>query len=163
MNDEFSDESLRQLPPIPPIPDVVSAYLERLVLAFPAITAIWLFGSRANGTFRPDSDWDFLVFADRLTLDALRAGTTYHWPEVDIFIVYDGIRFENPWPEDGSKRGCLCNARSPHTGTYVESYCWLQRSTEPNYATYKSTRDPNHGRLNAYRIHPRSNRSASEQ
>ncbi len=36
--------------------------VKRTVLAIDPQAEIWLFGSRARGDSRPDSDWDFLIF-----------------------------------------------------------------------------------------------------
>lgn len=38
--------------------------VKRTVLAIDPQAEIWLFGSRARGDFRDDSDWDFLVLTD---------------------------------------------------------------------------------------------------
>ncbi|WP_090202234.1 nucleotidyltransferase domain-containing protein [Ectothiorhodospira magna] len=34
----------------------------------PRILQIWLIGSHANGQFREDSDWDFIVFSDSASI-----------------------------------------------------------------------------------------------
>lgn len=40
---------------------VADEVTRRLLRAFPEIEKVLLFGSRARGDARPDSDWDFLV------------------------------------------------------------------------------------------------------
>ncbi|MFE1457825.1 nucleotidyltransferase domain-containing protein [Streptomyces sp. NPDC058735] len=52
--------------PVPPVPDVpddafLDAIADRLA-ALPAVRAVTLGGSRAQGTERPDSDWDLAVY-----------------------------------------------------------------------------------------------------
>jgi predicted nucleotidyltransferase len=41
-----------------------SEYTSDLVAAYPNIDEVWLFGSCANGCARPESDRDYMVFAD---------------------------------------------------------------------------------------------------
>ncbi len=137
-----------------PLPEVVTAYLNRLTAVHPGITAVWLFGSRANGTFKADSDWDLLVFGDHSILDAIRADETFRRPEIDLFIVHDGNRFENPWPGgDEAKLGRLNNSYQSDPDVYVYGYRWRQVSARE--ATYISTRDFDCiDKLRAWRIYP---------
>lgn len=105
-------------------------YRDELIKSFPCITQIWLFGSRANGTARPDSDWDHLIRADddRL-LHALCQSRDFNRPEVDVFVVV-GTRAMRPWPaEDGQLRvldlsdapGCLNWHETGTEATYIET------------------------------------------
>jgi hypothetical protein len=143
-----------QPPPLPSIPKEVIAYLDSLIAIYHGIESIWLFGSRANGTFRTDSDWDFLIFANRAILDALRADDTFRHPTAEIFIVYDGNRFESPWPDDGSKCGRLRNSGDLEREVYVYGYSWNQVSDME--ATYISTCLPKCiDRLRACRVYPK--------
>lgn len=41
--------------------NVPETVVQRIVSHFPEVERIILFGSRALGTSRPDSDWDFLI------------------------------------------------------------------------------------------------------
>jgi predicted nucleotidyltransferase len=52
--------------------DVANAVVERIVAHFPEVERIILFGSRARGDARPDSDWDFLVVIPSTTRRAAR-------------------------------------------------------------------------------------------
>ena len=48
-------------------PDERTAWLERIkaaVLAVEPTATVMLYGSRARGDARPDSDWDFLILVD---------------------------------------------------------------------------------------------------
>ena len=76
-----------------------SAYIAELVAAYPSIREVWLYGSRANGSARPDSDWDYMAFADAETLKALRADSRYRRDRIHLMIVTDGEHFEAPWME----------------------------------------------------------------
>ncbi len=59
-------------------PDSVSAVLESLI-GESETDSIWFIGSRANGTEREDSDWDFIAFVTDITAErSARSG------EVDI-------------------------------------------------------------------------------
>jgi Polymerase beta, Nucleotidyltransferase len=85
-------------------------YIAELVRAYPCIVQIWLFGSRANGTSTAHSDWDYLVFSsdDRL-LNLLSQDLRFNRPQMDLFVVTDGICFTRPWPdkEGFNKKGYL--------------------------------------------------------
>jgi hypothetical protein len=85
--------------------DKIAVYIETLAAAYPAIREIWLFGSRAAGTARSDSDWDFLAFADQPTLDALTANSSFNRPYIDLLVIFDGDRFRAPWIYDGKSKG----------------------------------------------------------
>lgn len=52
--------------------DVANVVVERIVAHFPEVERIVLFGSRARGDARPDSDWDFLVVMPSTTRRAAR-------------------------------------------------------------------------------------------
>jgi predicted nucleotidyltransferase len=65
--------------------------------ACPEISSIWLLGSRADGRARDSSEWDFLAFGSRTTVETLRGLSALHAPDVDILVVTDGERFENAW------------------------------------------------------------------
>jgi hypothetical protein len=88
--------------------------------------AVWLVGSRANQTYRTDSDWDFLVFGN----PELLAGLTRqpNPGNIDALVVYDGDCFRCPWPrasdgviKSGSLSGWRWNETSPSTATYQGS------------------------------------------
>ena len=83
---------------------MTAQYIEMLVEKYPEIQAIWLIGSRANDQENPESDWDYLVFADRNLLEILRVDTDLHEPDIDLLVVYDGNSFEEPWTEEGEKQ-----------------------------------------------------------
>lgn len=83
---------------------------------------VWLIGSRANGTTKNTSDWDFVVFGDEELINRL---TDLPPPEdIDALVVYDGDRFRCPWPRksDGCiKRGSLSEWKwTPKSPTEVE-------------------------------------------
>lgn len=138
----------------PPVSEAVATYLDRLTFAHPGIRAVWLFGSRANGSSKADSDWDLLAFGDRAILDALRADNTFRHPEVDLFIVHDGNRFESPWPDgDEAKLGRLQNGFEFNPDRYVYGYRWKELSERE--AAYVSTRDFDCAdQLRAWRVYP---------
>lgn len=139
---------------IPSLPSAITAYVHRLTSAHPGITAIWLFGSRANGTPKANSDWDLLVFGDHPILEAIRANETFRQPEIDLFIIYDGNRFESPWPDgDDTKLGRLQNSFDFDPDLYVYGYRWKEISEKE--AIYISTRDFGcTDKLRAWRIYP---------
>ncbi len=106
-------------------------YVADLVAAYPAVREVWLFGSRANGTAREDSHWDYLVFGDWIVLDALRSDTRFRREGVDLLVVTNGVRFETPWLNPtGLNWGSLSDD--------MEGFRWKQLS--PTTATYTATK-----------------------
>ena len=69
---------------------MTTEYVAQIVSAYPAIREVWLYGSRANGTEKVDSDWDYLAFADDDTLSDLSRDARFHRDEIDLVA--------RPWP-----------------------------------------------------------------
>lgn len=137
----------------PGIPEDIITYLDNLIRCFKDIDSIWLFGSRANNTFRLNSDWDFFIFGNLAILGSLRADNSFRRLCVDLFVVYDGNRFESPWiDEDQAKVGRLQNCVDVVSELYVYGYRW--RRVSDTEATYISTRHRDSAeRLRAVRIY----------
>jgi hypothetical protein len=77
---------------------MTQTYLDELVRAFPSIREVWLFGSRANGVARADSDWDYLIFSDDPGLmNCIYQQRHFDRPEVDALVV-SGQFAVRPWP-----------------------------------------------------------------
>ena len=76
-------------------------YIDRLVLSYPSITKIWLFGSRANGLAKPESDWDYLAFGDDASvLHALHNDPQFNATGIDLMFVGPGVdEAIKPWQE----------------------------------------------------------------
>ena len=75
-------------------------YIRRLTSAFPAITEVWLLGSRANSRARVDSDYDYLVFStDDSILNQLCQTPAFRDPAVDLLFAGTGDMAISPWPE----------------------------------------------------------------
>ena len=108
---------------------MTAIYVDALLRAYPAIKEVWLIGSRANGSAKPSSDWDYLVMADCSTLRALSVHAAFNDPTVDLLVVYDGNNFRKPWP-DGyrEKKGSLAG--------------WEWRRISGTDARYKTTKPP---------------------
>lgn len=110
-----------------------SKYVVDLVVAYPSIREVWLFGSRANGSARLESDWDYMAFADDATLTALRADSRFHRARIDLKIVTDGIQFAAPWPGPGrSDNGSLAKVDGG----------WHWHRLSPTQVTYRATKAP---------------------
>jgi len=102
-------------------------YVQALAKAYPEITAIWLIGSRADGSNLPMSDWDYIAIAGELTLSALSEDISFNNPAIDLFIVYDGDQFQKPWANGNRvKKGSLSN--------------WKWQQTSVLEATYRATK-----------------------
>jgi predicted nucleotidyltransferase len=79
----------------------LDSYIQRLINSYPSLSEIWLFGSRADATYKPDSDWDLLVFADRHSVDKMKSDNSLRVRRIDLLVVFDEDRFEQPWTEEG--------------------------------------------------------------
>ena len=108
-------------------------YIGRLVQAYPSIREIWLLGSRANGSERPDSDWDCLAFGDDAgALNQLHNDPQFDDPKVDLLFVGPGLdEAIEPWCDPGTSwkklgfghapGGIKWRVISPTEASYVES------------------------------------------
>jgi predicted nucleotidyltransferase len=85
---------------------MTTQYIAELTTAYPSIREVWLFGSRANGTQRPDSDWDYLVFDDDIRDMNHLCQTQQKRAGIDLlFVCADGDTILSPWPEpDGYQK-----------------------------------------------------------
>jgi predicted nucleotidyltransferase len=96
---------------------------------------IWLIGSRAIGTAREVSDWDFLVFAGNECLNNLYSRTNLNHSNVDLLVVYDNDHFKEPWGED-PKKGSLSewswNRQSDSSATYIQVKFIADPDEDPN-------------------------------
>ncbi|MES2365219.1 MAG: nucleotidyltransferase domain-containing protein [Pseudomonadota bacterium] len=84
----------------------ICSLLVQVKAAYSSIESVWLIGSRANGSASETSDWDFIVFANRETLEHLRSTVEFHRANVDFLVVVNGEDFENAWGEK-DKTGAL--------------------------------------------------------
>ena len=74
----------------------IAEYAELLAATYSKMDSIWLFGSRANGTERPGSDWDLLLFGNRQVLDCLRVHEALHRADFDCLVQINDS-FKNAW------------------------------------------------------------------
>lgn len=112
------------------ISDSTSRYIQSLIENHTCIHEIWLFGSRADGNATPSSDWDLLVFADDSTLQQMRRDLQLQSSMYDLFVVYDGNKFVQPWGEN------------PKSGSLNE-WKWERKSShEADYRATHPTKDP---------------------
>jgi predicted nucleotidyltransferase len=107
--------------------DDIQQYGGELMAAYSEIESVWLFGSRANGTNRPESDWDLLAFGSREIASSLRADRKFHHERIDLVVVYDGDQFEKPWGE--KKSGSLSEWQWQPRSAVLATY----RTTKPVY------------------------------
>jgi len=107
-------------------------YLGSLTRRYPSVSSVWLLGSRASGSERPESDWDLLVFADEGSFAAMQSDPDVRAAGVDLLVVSSGDRFEQPWREAAelAKFG------------YLSTWEWTPVSETE--ATYLSTRLQKH-------------------
>jgi predicted nucleotidyltransferase len=114
----------------------IRSYLIRLTDEYPKIESVWLFGSRANGTYSDDSDWDFFVFADKNILNKLRGDSSLNDPKIDLLVVYDGNNFEAPCQERGREND------PPKQGSLTGGFhSWKWKQISETEAEYTEVRD----------------------
>ena len=105
----------------------ISQYIDTLTDQYLGIKSIWLIGSRANDSYRDDSDWDLFAFADQHIFDKLKGSRPYTRDKIDLLVVFDGEHFEEPWPDEkGAKEGTLTT--------------WEWNEISPKEARYKSVK-----------------------
>lgn len=89
-------------------------FIKNLVKAYPSIREIWLFGSRANGRERPDSDWDYLAFGDDVrVLNTLAQTPHFKEDGIDLLFAASDDMAACPWPEDDGYRKILGLGAAP--------------------------------------------------
>jgi predicted nucleotidyltransferase len=84
------------------LPEDIKVNLQDLLERYPEIQSIWLMGSRANNSAKPNSDWDILVFGNETIFNKLKLENRPN-SKIDLLIVYDGNRFEGPWLRESDK------------------------------------------------------------
>jgi hypothetical protein len=87
---------------------VFHEFLRRVAVECPALSSIWLIGSRANGTATPTSDWDFIAFGTLDSLNFLRTAVHLHRHDTDFLVVTNGDDFAAAWgstDKTGSLKG----------------------------------------------------------
>jgi predicted nucleotidyltransferase len=110
----------------------IRQHVRKLGSCFPELEGIWLLGSRANGTARPDSDWDLLAFARPPGFQRLRSAQAFKRSDVDLLVVHDGLNFEEPWP--------IATPERPHPKAGdLRSWEWNQESED--HATYWANKE----------------------
>jgi predicted nucleotidyltransferase len=112
----------------PPTREEVDRWITILVCAAPGIREIWLFGSRAQGTETPKSDWDLLAFANSHTIielskrhDLAKAGIDLFVDPIEIRDDRDRLRAEIRDPFDLNRalaRGVLQFRKSDSVAVY---------------------------------------------
>ncbi len=84
----------------------IAEYVAQIASACPEVEEIWLIGSRANGTERPGSDWDLVVFGRAGSLNCLKKRRELHRSDVDCLVMTDSDQFVSAWGPD-RKSGSL--------------------------------------------------------
>jgi len=113
-------------------PEDLRRFIDDFVATFPAVTEIWLFGSRANSKAQSDSDWDLMVFSgDRLTPKMVEPAKRFYDERFQLFIASGGY-FKWPWlRRDGVIcDGWLCREDGDH-------WHWTPRAGDEGWATYR--------------------------
>src|SRR5688500_221105 len=111
----------------------ISGYISSLTREHPGITELWLFGSRSNNTYRPDSDWDLFAFANPQTLRDLSTDTRHQRPDIDLVIVLNGDEFRESWGDNPKRR-------------WFSEWEWTRiSSTEASYTSHSRTATASEG------------------
>jgi predicted nucleotidyltransferase len=95
-------------------------HLARLKAAHPSIAEVWLIGSRANGTSKCESDWDFIVFGPLGLREAMAQDKSLARPDVDLLVASpDGV-VADPWKvKSGTLSNWEWNRISNSQATYI--------------------------------------------
>jgi predicted nucleotidyltransferase len=109
----------------------IEGYIKKLTGQHPSIQSIWLFGSRINGTSRPDSDWDLLVFGTQETIDELSQNSEFNQDNIDLLVVYNGNDFKAPWPAQ--------HGNGEQKSGSLKEWCWKKLNHQ--IAFYEGTKD----------------------
>ena len=112
------------------LPLIINEYLQSLLRRFDNIYAIWLIGSRVNDGARPDSDWDFLIFADEQVYAQLKEHGPKPPKDVSIMVVIDKDRFISPW----ERKSDGCYEKGSLSG-------WRWTSISEDKAKYKGCKE----------------------
>ena len=107
-------------------PDFVACVLNQLISEEPT-QAIWFIGSRANGSERIDSDWDFIAFVN----DEIHERNARHI-NVDIVRVDKNMQ-------------CLLEGENQNLSGSFHNWRWRQIDTESSLYTYRKTPDVENG------------------
>jgi len=99
--------------------DIPSDIAKILAIPLRSGHAVWLIGSRANGTAAPTSDWDFIVFGGQSVEKQI--STQSPIPNLDLFVVLDGDHFRHPW---------LVTTNGIPKGGSLVAWHWKQESNE---------------------------------
>jgi hypothetical protein len=102
----------------------ISAYAGQLAAACTDVCSVWLIGSRANDTERPDSDWDLLVFGGPGAHACLSSAHHLHRADIDCLVLSDSEDFSNAWgprSKSGSLSGWEWTQVSSNLAQYTEA------------------------------------------
>ena len=78
------------------IPEI-NELLDTLVQEVQGIESIWLIGSRANDTAKPESDWDFFIFGDSSAFEQIKSKSKFHKKNIDMLVVDVNREFRKPY------------------------------------------------------------------
>lgn len=98
----------------------IKEWLQEVCNSSLGIREIWFIGSRANGTNRIDSDWDFLVIGDAGFIETIRQQKTLHRIDVDFLASEDGMHFHSAWGRQ--KTMVLSKIKWKKTSPYTAIY-----------------------------------------
>lgn len=113
---------------------MTTQYVDQLIQSHPGIAEVWLFGSRADGTPKLNSDWDYLVFlSDQREFNGICQHRELDQPEIDLFVVVDR-RAMRPWPARDRQNKVLRPDASP------EGMNWTARGASATYQSREERR-----------------------
>lgn len=125
----------------------ITDYIKILTDQYPSIQSIWLIGSRANANFRPDSDWDLLIFGTQKIIDDLSHRREFKKKNIDLLVVYNGNDFKEPWEPSSDNKEIKNGSLSK----------WKWKEINPIGAMYiarKGIKDNDGGTCHCYEEYP---------
>ncbi len=107
----------------------IDDFLSKITRAHPGIREIWLFGSRAKGEARANSDWNLFLFADEESLQQLGRNIRFKRAAVQVLVVCDGDAFREPWGKK-PKQGYLSEWEWEKISDREAQYCGIKWAQE---------------------------------
>jgi len=107
-------------------------FIRNITSSCPGLKSIWLIGSRANGTARENSDWDYIAFGDNDVLRCIENNENLHRSNTDFLVVTNDEDFRSAWGEK-DKSGSLSewewHQLSPTEAQYQEAK-WVENEEQ---------------------------------
>lgn len=136
------------------IPSEIRLYVDELLaLVGELAESLWLFGSRANGTNRTDSDWDLLLFSNDDGFQKINQAKSLRRENIDLLVAVNE-NWLSPWADDKTKQKELSAAVLNWEIVGIGRACYLGRPKYKNLQEWWKESNSPQDTLCAYQIWP---------